>query len=105
MHLAHRGYVLVVLTAVLAVVAVWSGDQQLARWWQLPAGLLLFGLTLESLLARRRPPAAALIVAPRAYLGHMLEAAFTFTNSTRRPVALEYAPLAPAGFAPREEVR
>jgi uncharacterized protein (DUF58 family) len=105
MHLARRGYVLVVLTAVLAVVAVWSGDQQLARWWQLPAGLLLFGLTLESLLARRRPPAAALIVAPRAYLGHTLEAAFTFTNNMRRPVALEYAPLAPAGFAPREEVR
>jgi len=105
MHLARRGYVLVLLTAVLAVIAVWSDDRQLSRWWQLPAGLLLLGLALESLLARRWPPAAQLVIAPRAYLGRALEAAFTFANSTRRPLALEYAPLTPAGFAPREEVR
>ena len=105
MHLARRGYVLVLLTAVLAVVAVWSDDRELARWWQLPAGLLLLGLALESALARRSPPAATLVIAPRAYLGHALDAAFTFVNRTRRPLALEYAPLTPSGFAPRGEVR
>ena len=53
MHLARRGYVLLLLTAVLAVVAVWSDDRRLAGWWELSAGLLLLGLALESLLARR----------------------------------------------------
>ncbi|HEX4618573.1 MAG TPA: DUF58 domain-containing protein, partial [Steroidobacteraceae bacterium] len=105
MHLARRGYVLVLLTAVLAVVAVWSDDRELARWWQLPAGLLLLGLALESALARRSPPAATLVIAPRAYLGHALDAVFTFVNPTRRALALEYAPLTPSGFAPHAEVR
>jgi uncharacterized protein (DUF58 family) len=105
MHLARRGYVLVLLTAVLAVVAVWSDDRQLTWWWQMPAGALLLGLAVESVWAQRRPPAAALAVAPRAYLGRRLEAAFTFANGARRPVTVEYAPLTPPGFAPCEEVR
>ncbi len=105
MHLARRGYVLVLLIAVLAVVGVWSDDAQLAWWWQLPAALLLLGLALESVLARRRPPTVSIAIAPRAYLGHSLEAAFTFANGTPRPQPLEYAPLTPAGFAVREEVR
>jgi len=105
MHLARRGYVLLLLTAVLAVVAVWSDDRRLAGWWELSAGLLLLGLALESLLARRAAPAASLAIERRAYLGRALEAAFIFGNDSRRPLALEYVPLTPAGFAPREEVR
>jgi len=105
MHLARRGYVLLLLTAVLAVVAVWSDDRRLGWWWQLSAGLLLLGLALESLLARRAAPAARLAIEPRAYLGRAFEAAFIFGNDSRRPLALEYVPLTPAGFAPREDVR
>jgi len=105
MHLARRGYVLVLVTAVLAVVAAWSDDRQLAQWWQLPAAMLLLGLALESLLARRQPPTVTLAIAPRAYLGRALDAAFTFANATRRPLAVEYAPVGPGGFAPRDEVR
>ena len=91
MHLARRGYVLVLLTAVLAVVAVWSDDRQLRWWWQLPAVALLLGLAAESVWAQRRQPVAALAIAPRAYLGRALEAAFTFANGARRPLTLEYA--------------
>jgi uncharacterized protein (DUF58 family) len=105
MHLARRGYLLVMLTAVLAVVAVWSEDPQLSRWWELPAALLLLGLAVESLLARRRPPSASLAVPARAYLGRALETAFGFSNDTRRPVTLEYVPLTPPGFASLGEVR
>jgi uncharacterized protein (DUF58 family) len=104
MHLARRGYLLVLLTAVLAIVAVWSDDPQLARWWQLPAALLLAGLAIESAVARRSAPVARLAIAPRAYLGQTIEAAFTFANATRRPVTLEYVPLAPAAFVPRTDV-
>ena len=105
MHLARRGYVLVLLTAVLAIVAVWSDDSQLRWWWRMPAAALLLGLAAESVWAQRRLPLATLAVAPRAYLGRALEAAFTFANGARRPLTLEYALLTPPGFAPREQVR
>lgn len=105
MHLARRGYVLVLLTAVLAIVAVWSDDWQLRWWWQLPAGALLLGLAVESRWAQRRSPLAGLAIAPRVYLGRALEAAFTFANGARRPLTLEYAPLTPPGLALREQVR
>ena len=105
MHLARRGYVLLMLTAALAVVAVWSDDRRLMWWWQLAAALLFLGLALESLAARRNAPAAMLAVPSRAYLGRALEAVFTFGNESRRALALEYVPLTPPGFAPCEAVR
>ena len=105
MHLALRGYVLVVFTAVLAVAAAWSDDPQITRLWQLPCALLLLGLALESLIARRRLPTATLALAPRAYLGRAFEAAFCFANASRRPLTLDYAPATPTGFAPLPAVR
>lgn len=104
MHLARRGYLLVLITAVLAIVAVWSDDPQLKHWWLLPAALLLAGLAIESAATLRSVPAVQLVIGPRAYLGQAVEAAFRFANRTPRPLALEYVPLAPAGFAAHTEV-
>lgn len=105
MHLAWRGYLLVLLTAVLAVIGVWSSDGQFARLWQIPGGLLLLGLALEHWLAQRAPLAVAVSIEPRAILGRPQPLAFTFTNTGARPLALEYAPVAPPGFAALAEVR
>jgi len=104
-HLARRGYLLVMLTAVLGIGAIWSGGREFAHLWQLPAALLLLGLVLEQLLVRRAAPAAGIDIPARAFLGRVQRAAFTFDNPGRRPLALEYAPLTPAGFAPLPEVR
>ncbi len=100
MHLTARGYLLVVLSAVLAIVGLWSDQAALARLWTIPAGLLLLGLALESALVRRQRIAVRVAMAARAFLGRPLPAAFEFTNPSARGLALEYAPALPVGFEP-----
>jgi uncharacterized protein (DUF58 family) len=104
-HLAHRSYVLVVLTAVLAVSGIWSSDAYLAHLWHIPAALLLLGLALEGVFVRRMLPQVHLRTAARAFLGRSQPAAFVFTNPARRAIALEYAPATPVGFEPLPAVR
>ena len=68
MHLAQRAYVLVLLTAVMAIAAIWSGEPGVADLWRIPAGLLLLGLALEGWFVRRMPVEVRLASAPRAFL-------------------------------------
>ena len=83
MHLARRSYVLVVLTAVLAVAGIWSSDPYLAHLWRIPAALLLLGLALEGAFVRRLLPQVRLQTAARAFLGRAQPAAFVFANPSR----------------------
>ena len=105
MHLARRSYVLVVLTAVLAVAGIWSSDPYLAHLWRIPAALLLLGLAVEGAFVRRLLPQVRLHSAARAFLGRPQPAAFVFTNPGRRAIALEYAPATPSGFEAQPAVR
>ena len=63
MHLAPRGHLLVFLSAVLAIVGVWSDEAAVARLWTIPAGLLLLGLALEGTLVRRQRIAVGIATA------------------------------------------
>jgi len=103
MHLARRSYLLVVLTAVIAIAGIWSSDPQLARLWRVPAALLLLGLAAEGVSVRRLLPQVRLERAAPAFLGRALPAAaLRFMNRAARPLVLEYAAATPAGFeAPR----
>jgi uncharacterized protein (DUF58 family) len=105
MHLARRAYVLVFLTAVLAVAGLWSSDALFTGWWRLPVILLLAGLTFEGWFVRRAPIAAGLTSAAQALLGREQPAAFVFDNRSSRPLAVEYVPVVPAGFEPLGEPR
>jgi uncharacterized protein (DUF58 family) len=105
MHLARRSYVLVLLTAVLAIAGIWSGESGFAQLWRVPAGLLLIGLAIEGMYLRRAPLKARLAAAPRAFLGVPQASAFEFTNAAGRPLALQYAPATPVGFEPVPGVR
>jgi uncharacterized protein (DUF58 family) len=105
MHLAQRAYVLVLLTAVLGVAGIWSEEPALGHLWQIPAALLLLGLALEGWFVARLPLEAQLASAPRAFLGRPQPAAFVFTNGSRRPLAVQYAPAVPSGFEPPARVR
>jgi len=105
-HLAGRAYLLVFLTAVLAVAAIWSDDRGISGLWRIPLGLLLAGLALESYISRRRPLTVRLRSAPRALLGAPQQACFVFENPARRRLTLEYVPAMPPGFeAPSESRR
>jgi len=105
MHLAHRAYVLVLLSAVMGIAAIWSSEPGVADLWRIPAGLLLLGLALEGWVVRRMPLAVRLATARRAFLGRPHAAAFVFDNAFARPLAVEYAPALPTGFEPLGQVR
>jgi uncharacterized protein (DUF58 family) len=104
-HLAGRAYLLIVVTAVLAVAAIWSDDPGIARLWHIPLGLLLLGLALEGYHTRRSPPRVRLRSAPRALLGAPQAASFLFENRARRRLTLEFAPAVPPGFEAEGGVR
>jgi uncharacterized protein (DUF58 family) len=102
MHLARRAYVLVMLTAVIAIASIWSTDPTLALLWRVPAALLLLGFAVEGFSVRRLLPEVRLNTPSPAFLGRPQRAALVFTNRSSRPLMLEYAPATPPGFeAPR----
>lgn len=105
MHLARRSYVLLLLTAVIAIAGIWSSGPGLARLWRVPAGVLLLGLALDSLFVRRLRPQVRLDTPVPAFLGRPQSAVFVFTNPAARALSLEYAPVTPAGFESEPAVR
>jgi uncharacterized protein (DUF58 family) len=100
MHFSQRAYLLIMLTAVLAVAGIWSADPGLAELWRIPAALLLIGLGLEAVFIRRASVTAEIETASRAFLGREQEAAYSFRNASSRPVTVEYAPVTPIGIEP-----
>ncbi|MBV8403754.1 MAG: DUF58 domain-containing protein [Gammaproteobacteria bacterium] len=105
MHLAWRSYVVVMLTAVIAIAGIWSSDPTLARLWHVPAALLLLGLAVEGLAVRHLQPSARIDTATPAFLGRTQAAAVVLENRSRRRLTLEYAPATPAGFEAARAVR
>jgi len=105
MHLAARAYLLVLLTAVLAISGIWSSEPALTQLWRAPALLLLAGLAFEGFFMRRAPIAAEVESAPRAFLGRAQPAAFVLRNHTTRPLEVQYAPALPVSFEAPARVR
>src|SRR5690348_5034731 len=105
MHLADRGYALLVLTGVLAIAGAWSSEPALSGAWYWAAFTLLSGLAIEGYLLSCTRLDPQVETAPRAMLGREQPAAFAFHNSGTRTVELEYAPLIPGGFEPFEDTR
>ena len=105
MYLAQRAYVLILLTAVVAIAGIWSDQAAFRGLWRLPAALLLLGLAWESFVVRRTAIVADVETAPRAFLGRKQAAAFTFRNDSGRAVAIEFAPVLPDGFDPLTQIR
>ncbi len=96
MHLAHRAYILLVLTAVLAIAGIWSQEPGIAGLWRWPAIVLLAGIALESAWSRRSRWRLELEVAPRAFLGRPQPASVVLWNEDASAVTVEYlAPLPP----------
>lgn len=103
MHLAQRAYVLIVLTAAVAIAGIWSHDPTLSRWWHLPAALVLVGVAFEAFRVRRSVIDFDVESPARGYLGRPLPV--TFRLHTARAALIEFAPALPAGFEPLEASR
>jgi uncharacterized protein (DUF58 family) len=100
MHFTQRTYVLLMLTAVLAIVGIWSSDASLPDLWRVPAALLLVGLAYEGFFLRRVSVTSEIETTPRAFLGREQPAAYTFQHDSSRALAVLYAPVVPAAVEP-----
>lgn len=89
---------LALLTALVAVLGEWSGSPLASTLWRLPAGLLLLGLAYESVVAARTRVSLSIEPAARWYLGRANHVHLYFGQQSGRPVAIEFAPVAPPGF-------
>jgi uncharacterized protein (DUF58 family) len=104
MHFAIRGYLFVVLTALLGVVGTWSDEPAFASAWMFPAFLLLAGLALEASYLRGTRLALHMGVAARLKLGVRAEGAFVFAHNRRRDLTLQYARVLPAALRQSTDV-
>jgi uncharacterized protein (DUF58 family) len=105
MHLALRGYLFIVLTALLAIAGTWSQEPAFDGAWMWPAFLLLAGLSAESWYLRGTRVALRMQLDARLKLGRPAPAAFAFEHNRGRELVLQYARVLPAALAQSPEVR
>jgi uncharacterized protein (DUF58 family) len=98
MSLRQNALLLVLLTAVLAMVGDWGPDHALAGLWRLPAAFLLLGLAYESWLVSKSSLSFELELPERLFLGRSCAIRFVFRHSLGRPLDIELAPSAPDSF-------
>ncbi|HEY6451624.1 MAG TPA: DUF58 domain-containing protein [Steroidobacteraceae bacterium] len=95
MSLRQNALLLVLLAALIAIGADWSGAIALERWWCAPLGLLLLGLAFEAWATRRAPLRANLNAATQWLLCRPTPMRLELRSARRRAAALEVAPTAP----------
>src|SRR5687767_14977968 len=105
MHFARRGYLLIALTALLAIAGTWSDEPAFATAWLFPAFLLCAGLALEAWYARGTQLRFRMALDERLKLGRPAKAAFAFAHNRGRDVEVQYARALPAALRQTEDVR
>jgi uncharacterized protein (DUF58 family) len=98
LSLRGNALLLVVATAVIAIVGEWNQDAALAGLWRIPAGLLLLGLAYESWLVSKSGLRVELEPPERLYLGRDSTVGFVCAHGLRRNLSVELAPSAPESF-------
>jgi uncharacterized protein (DUF58 family) len=104
-HFAVRGYLFIVLTALLGLAGTWSDEPAFASAWLFPAFLLLAGLALEAWYLRGTRLDVRLRLDDRLKLGQPAQAAYAFEHNRGRAQVLQYARVLPAGIRQLGDVR
>ena len=105
MHFARRGYLFIVLTALLGVAGTWSDDPTFAGAWLFPAFLVLAGLAAEAWYQHGTQLALRLRLDSRLKLGRAADAAYVFDHNRRRTLTLQYARVLPPALRQSRDVR
>ncbi|HET9861907.1 MAG TPA: DUF58 domain-containing protein [Steroidobacteraceae bacterium] len=105
MHLALRGYLFVMLTALLGIAGTWSDEPAFASAWMFPAFLLLTGLAIEAAYFRRTQVKVRMLLDSRLKLGRLANGAFAFEHNRTRDVRIQYVRVLPAAMRQAGEVR
>ena len=96
--LRRNAFLLVLLTAAVAIGSDWSGDPGSAGLWRLPAALLFLGLAYESWAVAKCRLTIDLQAPEQLMLGRPAQLRFTVRHALNRKVTLEAAPAAPENF-------
>lgn len=105
MHFALRGYLFIVLTALLGIAGSWTDEAAFDGAWLWPASLLLAGLSLEAWYLRGTQLRVRMQVEARLKLGRPAAGAFAFQHNRQRNLVLQYARVLPAALRQAPEVR
>src|ERR1044072_8529491 len=105
MHLARRGYLLILLMALLGIAGTWADDSAFEGAWLLPAFLLLAGLAVEAWYLRGTHVAVRMRLDPRLKLGRAARGAYAFAHNRGLELRLQYARSLPAALRQLPEVR
>jgi uncharacterized protein (DUF58 family) len=98
MSLRRNALLLVLLTALVAVVSYWNNRAGLAGLWPIPAVLLLLGLAYESWVIGKSGLSFDCELPERLYLGRPGMVRFACKHVLRRRLDIELAPSAPDSF-------
>lgn len=99
MSLRRNALLLVLLTALIAVLADWSANHGATGLWRFPAALLLLGLAYESWIVSRCGLSCGMESPDRLFLGRSSTVGFVCTHAMQRHLLMEIAPSAPEFFA------
>jgi uncharacterized protein (DUF58 family) len=105
MHFSVRGYLFIVLTALLGIAGTWSDDPAFSGAWLFPAFLLLGGLAIEAWYQRGTRLSVHMHFEARLKLGRPVAGAYAFEHNRRRALRVQYARVLPAAVRQSEEVR
>jgi uncharacterized protein (DUF58 family) len=105
MHFSVRGYLFVVLGALLGVAGTWSDDAGFAGAWLFPVFLLFAGLAIEAWYQRGTRVSVQMQVESRLKLGRPVAGAYVFEHNRGRALRIQYARVLPAAVRQSEEVR
>jgi uncharacterized protein (DUF58 family) len=98
MSLRVNSLLLVLITALIAVIGAWSGQSALSGLWLLPAALLLLGLAYESWIVSRSNLALEIEPPEHFLLGRGSRVGFNCGHRMNRTLLIEIAPSAPDSF-------
>jgi len=104
-HFAVRGYLFIVLTALLGVAGTWSDEPAFASAWLFPAFVLLAGLALEGWYQRGTRLTVHTQFESGLKLGKPAAGAFAFEHNRARELRIQYARVLPAAIRQSDEVR
>jgi uncharacterized protein (DUF58 family) len=105
MSLRRNAFLLIVCTALVAIVGLWSDHEPFARAWRFPLGLLLLGLAYERWINARAEPSATLGAGVHGILGRPGLLHLELTHGSQRDLVVQLAPDAPAAVHADTSIR
>lgn len=105
MNLRQNGLVLILATALLGIAAQWAGNPALANLWAAPLVVLVLGLGYERWVCARAGVSLNIRSPAPWHLAQGGEVHYELTHHLPRPLAVMFAPHAPAGVQLLTQIR